>query len=186
MKANLVLSISFLTLLGSIGFPAASGQLSTNLDSNQEETSFSHINEHQYEVLASEFTLEEIQEIDKVSSEYEVWELTQAIEDPQQYIARKHSFFRAATNGCSFSPDRWGNANFKPACDSHDICYSSSSHADRSTCDRAFHASLTRICSLSYARGTAGRSACNGIANVYYNAVRKLGSSFYEGKGRND
>lgn len=103
MKANLVLSISFLTLLGSIGFPAASGQLSTNLDSNQEETSFSHINEHQYEVLASEFTLEEIQEIDKVSSEYEVWELTQAIEDPQQYIARKHSFFRAATNGCSFS-----------------------------------------------------------------------------------
>ncbi|SPT75083.1 Uncharacterised protein [Arcanobacterium haemolyticum] len=59
MKASLVLSSSFPTLLGSIAFPAASGQLSTNLDSNQEETSFSHINEHQYEFLASKFTLKE-------------------------------------------------------------------------------------------------------------------------------
>lgn len=186
MKTNLIFSISFLTVFSTIGLPVISNQLPADLESNQEQTSFSHIDTHQYEVLSSEFTEEEIQEIDKESTEFEVWELTQAIEDPQRYVARKNSFFRAATDGCSFSPDSWGKANFKPACDSHDICYSSTSHIDRLACDRAFHANLTRICSLSYGRGTAGRSACHSIANVYYNAVRNFGAPFYAGKGRNN
>lgn len=43
-----------------------------------------------------------------------------------------------STDGCSYSPDQWGKANFKPACDRHDICYSKSSKVNRKTCDTEF------------------------------------------------
>lgn len=92
----------------------------------------------------------------------------------------------AAPNGCSYSPDRWFKANFKPTCDSHDRCYSSSSYENRLTCDQMFIAGLNTSCYVAY-RGTAVRlSTCQGVALTYYAAVCNLGSCNYKGKGLNN
>ena len=57
-------------------------------------------------------------------TEDEIDELVLALKYPQQYIATKNAAkveLRAAPNGCSYSPDKWGEANFKPSCDKHEF-----------------------------------------------------------------
>ncbi|GAA0966884.1 hypothetical protein [Frigoribacterium faeni] len=54
-------------------------------------------------------------------------------------------------NGCTLSPDRWGNANFRPACDKHDICYGSK--MNRKDCDLQFRTNLMNICIATYKPG---------------------------------
>lgn len=90
---------------------------------------------------------------------------------------------RAAPNGCTGVPQRWGKAYLKPACDKHDICYAS--RTDRVKCDGAFLTNLSRICEQSYPKG-AGRNGCFAVAAVYYTGVRNAGWAFYRGSGRNN
>lgn len=94
--------------------------------------------------------------------------------------------YRFRGDGCTYSPDRWGAANFRPACDHHDSCYSSKSHTNRSVCDSHFHDRLDKICAATYAKNAVKRNACYGVSAGYYAAVRALGWKYYEGKGKND
>lgn len=94
--------------------------------------------------------------------------------------------YTARGDGCSFSPDRWGAANFRPACDHHDSCYSSGSRTNRSVCDKHFLGRLRAICDAAYPNNSIKRNGCRGIAAGYYAVVRSAGWNFYEGKGKND
>lgn len=89
----------------------------------------------------------------------------------------------APPNGCSYSPDSWGEANFRPTCDSHDICYSSTSDLSRQHCDQRLRYGLRAACDAAYSDGSQQETACLGAANTYYRAVRILGRSHYEGTG---
>ncbi|MDO4665240.1 MAG: phospholipase A2 [Actinomycetaceae bacterium] len=86
-------------------------------------------------------------------------------------------------DGCTWSPDRWGKANFRPACDRHDKCYGHTSTVSRLQCDNNFHSDLRKICSAAYSKSKVKKSACNGVAAAYYTGVRKFGRSHYQGKG---
>lgn len=86
-------------------------------------------------------------------------------------------------NGCSFSPDKWGKANFKPTCDKHDVCYSKGSKTDRKRCDDKFMVGLVSVCKSTYGIKSPKFATCSAIAGTYYQAVRKVGKSFYKGSG---
>lgn len=134
--------------------------------------------------------MEELQEIDAVSSSQEIDDLVLLIKDPERYIAQQEAAnslsFYATTNGCSYSPDSWGKADFKPSCDKHDICYSSGSRTNRYTCDTRFYSNLKAECKRVYSNTTVRLSACNKIAKVYYDAVRAFGGSHYAGREKNN
>lgn len=153
---------------------------------------------HQQKVLHRQFREDEIRALVSVSSPQEIQQLVTAIEDP---AALAHSAGSAsapqgafavalaaddAPNGCSFSPDAWGSADFKPTCDRHDICYSTPSTTDRRDCDGTFRAGLREECLRAYGQTGARSRACLGVADVYYYAVRSAGWNFYEGQGRNN
>lgn len=91
----------------------------------------------------------------------------------------------AKSDYCTYSPDSYGSANFKPACASHDKCYSSSSKSSRLTCDKRFKSALNRACNSAYDDwyDYPDKKACNGVAWTYYQAVRKVGKSHYNGQG---
>ncbi|MFK4482913.1 phospholipase A2 [Curtobacterium sp. AB7] len=91
---------------------------------------------------------------------------------------------RAAPNGCTKSPDRIFLANFKPACDAHDICYGKNSKTSRLNCDKALKANMLKACYAAYG-GKVGAvlAGCPAWAGVYYAFVRKYGKSHYVGKG---
>jgi len=82
---------------------------------------------------------------------------------------------------CTWSPDSWGRADFRPACSAHDRCYSPGSTASRLDCDQRLRADLRLACAGAY-RG-ASLSTCRGVASTYYGAVRWLGRSRYLGAG---
>lgn len=92
----------------------------------------------------------------------------------------------ASGDGCTASPDSWGKANFRPACDKHDGCYSKGSTVNRSTCDARFHTDLKAVCDATYTSSSPFRYTCKGIAATYYAAVRSFGGLFYQGSGKND
>lgn len=91
-----------------------------------------------------------------------------------------------ATDYCTYSPDRWRNANFKAACAAHDACYSSTSRTNRADCDSNLRRNLRSACSFAYAPNTSNRSRCYGVAQTYYLAVRSFGQSHYNGRGLNN
>lgn len=104
--------------------------------------------------------------------------------DPEPTASGEMTTF-AAPNGCSYSPDTWGKAKFRPACDAHDICYGNKKKINRLTCDVAFLGNLTYACNKAYPKG-ATRNSCAGVAGGYYTAVRGAGWAFYKGNGRNN
>lgn len=120
------------------------------------------------------------------------WRFNVAAEPEASEDSGEMSTFRASgsvaaaarPNGCTKSPDRIFLANFKPACDKHDICYSSGSRTSRKNCDLAFRSNLVAQCKKAYG-GTAGAvaSGCAGQAGIYYSFVRSNGKSYYKGKG---
>lgn len=84
------------------------------------------------------------------------------------------------------SPETWGKANFRSACQRHYQCYSPTSTTPRNACDRQFHVNLVAACVSAYPDGSsAGRSNCIYAANSYFVAVRNIGGAFYKGKGVN-
>lgn len=91
----------------------------------------------------------------------------------------------ASVNGCTFSPDQWGRANFNGVCNAHDICYGNQQRISRLACDLRFLTGLRAVCTSSYPRTNqvVRRNACYGVAAGYYNAVRKFGYFNYKGNG---
>ncbi|AHH95254.1 hypothetical protein GCM10010174_57660 [Kutzneria viridogrisea] len=88
-----------------------------------------------------------------------------------------------AGDGCTNAPDNYGEANFRPACDAHDNCYSAGSPFSRLTCDQVLLYDLTQACDNTYSAINPLRYSCEGVAGGYYNAVRTFGRSHYEGSG---
>ena len=82
---------------------------------------------------------------------------------------------------CTWSPDSWGRADFRPACAAHDQCYSPGSTTSRLACDERLRADLSIACAGVY--GGASLSTCHGVASTYYRAVRWFGRSRYLGTG---
>jgi Group XII secretory phospholipase A2 precursor (PLA2G12) len=69
-------------------------------------------------------------------------------------------------------------ADFKPACDFHDICYETC-RVPKSACDSGFLRRMNAICKAQYGSGVRYH-LCRGIASDYYEAVSTLGSGAYE------
>lgn len=75
--------------------------------------------------------------------------------------------FGTTGDGCTWVPDSWGSANFRPACDRHDFCYSRQSSQDRLTCDKANQGKagaveVGRVGSLQVRRALRAHSALMG------------------------
>ena len=150
---------------------------------------YSKVTTAQYKVLLTKFTPEEIVAINEISSQSEISELVMIMQDPASLSVTTSSHFGtvgvyAAPNGCSFSPDKWGRANFKPACDQHDLCYASKT--DRYNCDRQLYARLLITCNQAYPNDVIRGKACRGISAEYFSVVRAVGWSFYKGSGKNN
>lgn len=99
---------------------------------------------------------------------------------------------RAKPNGCSTPTfthiiTKKYNKLFKPACNKHDVCYSSKSKTSRKSCDKKFLTNMRNICFKKYGKPSnprIGKSGdCTGTAGIYYNSVRAFGKSHYKGKG---
>ncbi|MEZ5102330.1 MAG: hypothetical protein R3C15_21520 [Thermoleophilia bacterium] len=86
-------------------------------------------------------------------------------------------------NGCGPKggpkfPDKVGRADFRPACDAHDICYGTC-RSDRDACDAQFARQLKRACQRAYPKGKK-RQACLARAKDYVDGVTALGSIAYD------
>ncbi len=87
-------------------------------------------------------------------------------------------------NGCTGAPDAYLDANFRPACDTHDACYSKDSTTDRLACDNSFWSDLLDACEEAYPVWVDPRRvSCDEVTSAYYGAVRGAGWNFYEGQG---
>ncbi|WP_254127163.1 phospholipase [Aquihabitans sp. G128] len=86
--------------------------------------------------------------------------------------------FDWSTDLCSWSPDNPFGFNFSSACRRHDFNYRNFKAtgiftANKPKIDTAFYNDMKAICAPY---GVVKRTACNGLASTYYNAVKKLGS----------
>lgn len=87
-------------------------------------------------------------------------------------------------DGCTGVPDSFGKADFFPACDRHDACYSENSRTDRLDCDDQLASDLLRACRTAHPRmDDPFRVACNAVAVTYYVGVRVVGWTHYRGQG---
>jgi len=111
------------------------------------------------------------------------------IEYPPRSLAdcpnrRHHPGHTPTSNGCGAEgsiapiPDGFGEADFLPACNAHDICYGTCNSV-KATCDTNFRAALHQACIDAYPPGLR-RSACITVADGYANAVTKYGQSAYD------
>ncbi len=87
-------------------------------------------------------------------------------------------------DGCTGVPDSFFRADFYPACETHDACYSADGHTHRFDCDNYFLWDLLRACAKAYPVSVDPRRiACNNQATNYYGGVRAAGWAHYEGQG---
>ena len=84
-------------------------------------------------------------------------------------------------DSCTAVPDRFGLADFGPACATHDLCYSSST--DRLQCDLALFATMREECNRAYGDNPGLRLTCFTVATIYFIGVRIFGAHFYAGGG---
>lgn len=75
--------------------------------------------------------------------------------------------------------NRFGEANFKPACNAHDTCYGDCRRSQES-CDAEFRDRLKSICIATYPDNFDERGQCIGRSKDYYLAVRTRGRDAYE------
>ena len=73
--------------------------------------------------------------------------------------------------------NNFGEANFKPACAAHDVCYGTC-RSDKADCDTRFHEDLKAICKATYSGHD--RDRCLSRSDDYYTAVDTIGKRFYE------
>lgn len=155
----------------------------------QAYNSQTNLTQEQKHALQENFNEQELAEIQDFLTQSEVQHLSDTLISPdnlQPIYNESTSKLRARPNGCSFSPDRFGRANFKPTCDRHDICYSRSSRTNRIVCDTRFKDQLINECRRAYSNERVRRNACIGVANTYHKAVRTAGHRFYKGQGLNN
>ena len=85
-----------------------------------------------------------------------------------------------AANGCGASgswiakitPNKPAGANFKDACDKHDICYDTLG-ASKQQCDNQFYNNMLSACSATYSDSSSVKfKACKKVAGVYVAAVK--------------
>lgn len=104
----------------------------------------------------------------------------------QRRNARNPSTLDWTSDGCTSSPDNPLGFNFPPACNRHDFGYHNYRLQNRFTqsgkkrIDDNFRTDLKYQCSFENFR-----SVCNGLADVYYYAVRAFGGGD-AGPGRRD
>jgi thiol-disulfide isomerase/thioredoxin/uncharacterized membrane protein YphA (DoxX/SURF4 family) len=76
--------------------------------------------------------------------------------------------------------DRFKEANFRPACDAHDICYGTCTRR-QAECDARLLNDLRAICRATYSVDEfERRGVCLSQARAYYRAVSASGRDFYE------
>jgi hypothetical protein len=82
-----------------------------------------------------------------------------------------------SSDGCSASPERGPGWDFHHACVHHDGCYRGH-WASRRTCDDWFHRDMRASCRVLH-DSAWGRWPCDGLAGVYFAAVRAFGAHAY-------
>jgi len=92
--------------------------------------------------------------------------------------AAPNNAFDWSTDLCSWSPDNPFGFNFSNPCRRHDFNYRNFKAtgiftANKAKIDSAFYADMKAVCAPY---GVIKRTACNGLAATYYEAVKKLGS----------
>lgn len=77
-------------------------------------------------------------------------------------------------------PERWGNANFNPACENHDKCYDTCGNS-KEHCDDVFRNEMHDACHSAYSRWwqAVDRRLCKEAANTYHSAVNRMGGDAY-------
>ncbi len=70
------------------------------------------------------------------------------------------------------------NNLFNGACNNHDICYGTC-NKNKEGCDDRFYEEMIASCS-AYSNDVGDKAYCKTMAYVFYLAVSKGGSSFYE------
>jgi hypothetical protein len=96
-------------------------------------------------------------------------------------VAAQSSTSTAEGDSCTAVPDTFGSANFTPACDIHDQCYSSP--IDRLQCDQQLLFNLRRACYDAYAKQPGLLVTCYAVAAIYFVGVRLFGGPYYAGTG---
>ena len=96
-----------------------------------------------------------------------------------------------SSDGCggtfsSFALNHYGKADFTPACNALDECYSTCNKS-KADCDNEFANNLSDICDAAYggffgspSHDITGHLHCAERARLYYNAVDKYGDGDYE------
>ncbi|MDO4897900.1 MAG: phospholipase A2 [Rothia sp. (in: high G+C Gram-positive bacteria)] len=121
-------------------------------------------------------------------SEQEILDIEKSFleEDILGLNSSKYSLYNYVPNGCS-DPRSWGAYKeiFRPACNSHDYCYSAQYNRGRSreACDNAFYSSMRALCNRLYTPSSNRNISCLNESNVYYWAVRTFGKKHYKGSG---
>lgn len=108
--------------------------------------------------------------------------IRQATDCPDRVPKEGH---KPKANGCGpeqgalkyVLPNRPVIANFKPACDFHDICYETCGKP-KAFCDRRFRELMDQACKKTLGSGRLFRT-CISASTVYYTAVSKGGAEAY-------
>jgi hypothetical protein len=74
---------------------------------------------------------------------------------------------------------RFKDADFRPACNAHDVCYGTCRES-QARCDDRLLEDLRAICRATYAGDFDHNGVCRSQAKQYYNAVSTIGRKFYE------
>ncbi|ALE04627.1 hypothetical protein AL755_03090 (plasmid) [Arthrobacter sp. ERGS1:01] len=95
---------------------------------------------------------------------------------PSNYIYNPKMSPKELHDYCAWSPDSFGNANFRGSCARHDLCLEKimwmptlQRKVERSKCDAGLHTNLFMSCNLANNSFTA--PACRTVAVTYYVAV---------------
>ena len=102
-------------------------------------------------------------------------------------IKRRKSGYVPTSNGCGGAgitehivPNSYFNANFKPACDAHDICYTDCNKT-KERCDDEFYDDLMDACRKAYPSWweVGALASCEAVVHGYYQSVRTFGHGFW-------
>jgi hypothetical protein len=106
-----------------------------------------------------------------------------SVDRAKSRVAALASTSTAEVDSCTAVPDTFGSANFAPACDIHDDCYSPQSSVPRAECDRQLLFNLRLACFKAYATQPGLLLTCYTVAAIYYVGVRLFGAYAYHGTG---
>jgi hypothetical protein len=110
---------------------------------------------------------------------------------------RHHPGHTPTTNGCgpeggalsAVIPNSWGKADFKPSCDTHDVCYGTCGNS-KEDCDLALGLGAADSCKQAYGGGGAINAtllaACTTIAYDYGAAVLLGGQDAFDQAQKED